>query len=870
MTAMMEQYLAIKRDYEDFILMYRLGDFYEMFFDDAIKASRALEITLTGRDCGEEERAPMCGVPFHSCDPYIKKLVEKGYKVAICEQTEDPAAAKGIVKREVVRVITPGTLTDGEMIESSDSNYLSTLVFDDDSVAIAFCDIATGRVNATYFTNLAPSEVNTRVINEIAVFSPSELLVPTLPKENTKIADYVSSNGKCLLNTTEKDLFDTLDTTLILSRLPECKAVLDTHSNSTLNSCIAFLIAYLSDTQKKQFDQIREIRVYDESSFMALDAASRRSLEITEKMRVREKKGSLLGVLDKTKSSVGARLLRRWLEKPLLNCTAIKHRQDAIKDFIGDPIMRDTVREILSDTQDLERILTKLMYSNPNAKDLKAVENTLRRFLSLSKALKTTNSEMLSRIKESTTEALFHELVGIIDKISRAIVDNPPFSVREGGMIKEGYNEDVDELNSIIKDGGAYISAIESRERELTGIKNLKVSYNKVFGYYIDITKSYANLVPDRYIRKQTLVNSERYITSELKDMESRILGARDKITGLEYNLFCEIVAVVTEHSELIRQCSEIIATLDTVASLAEVAVENNYVCPEVDNSEVLELVNSRHPVVEKFSDTFFVPNDAHFDSKNNRVAIITGPNMAGKSTYMRQIALIVIMAQMGSFVPAKSARVGIVDKIFTRVGASDDLASGQSTFMLEMTEVAYILNNATSKSLILYDEIGRGTSTFDGMSIAKAVLEYTAKKIGAKTLFATHYHELAELENTLDGVKNYNIAAKKKNDTVVFLRKIIEGSVDDSYGIEVAQLAGVTPEVIRLARANLKLLEKNKVNISLSSAEAEEEVCDNISFDDISETALVDKLKSIDINALTPYESMSLLYELIKIANNK
>ena len=871
MTPMMEQYFEIKNQYKDFILMYRLGDFYEMFFDDALKASKALEITLTGRDCGEEERAPMCGIPFHSCDPYIKKLVEKGFKVAICEQTEDPSQAKGIVKREVVRIITPGTLTNGEMIEGEASNYLSTLVFADDTVAIAFCDIATGEINATYFSGLSVKEINTKIINEIAVYSPVELLTPSVPNENTPIIEYVYSSGKCLVNTSEKELFDSLDTSLVLSKTPNCLKVLKEHDNIALTSAVAFLITYLSETQKKPFEQIKELNVYNENSFMAIDASSRRSLEITEKMRVREKKGSLLGVLDKTKSSVGARLLKRWLEKPLLNCSQIKMRQNAIKDFIADPIMRDSIREKISQTQDLERLLTKLLYSNPNAKDLKAIENTLACVLDLGVLLRTCNSELLGEIKGKCLSEFSNELASLVNKINSAIKDQPPFSVREGGMIKPGYNQEVDELTSILEDSSAYVSAIENNERQITGIKTLKISYNKVFGYYIEVSNSFKDLVPERYIRKQTLVNGERFITSELKDVESRILGAKDKITALEYSLFMELVNYVSQHDDLIRECSNIISTLDVTSCLAEVAVENNYVCPEVDNSDILELVNSRHPVVEKYLDSFFVPNDAYFDGSGNRTAIITGPNMAGKSTYMRQVALTVIMAQVGSFVPAKSARVGIVDKVFTRVGASDDLASGQSTFMLEMTEVAYILNNATSKSLILYDEIGRGTSTFDGMSIAKAVLEYTVKKIGAKTMFATHYHELSELEGTLEGVKNYNIAAKKKNDTVVFLRKILKGHADDSYGIEVAQLAGVNQEVIKRAKANLKLLEKNKVNIAIDKpVEDVEEEMQNISFDDLAENEIVDKLKSIDINALTPYESMSLLYELIKMANNK
>ena len=871
MTPMMEQYFEIKKQYEDFILMYRLGDFYEMFFDDAIRASKALEITLTGRDCGEKERAPMCGVPFHSCDPYIKKLIEKGYKVAICEQTEDPALAKGIVKREVTRVITPGTITDGGMMESTSSNYLSTLVFLGNSAAISFCDISTGNISATYASDLSVAEVNTKIINEIAVYSPSELLCPSIPKEYLGIIEYINSTGKCLVNTTEKELFDSLDVDGIISRNKVCKDALFSHGCPALNSAVAFLIAYLTETQKKPFDHVKHLNVYDETSFMAIDASSRRSLEITEKMRTGEKKGSLLGVLDKTKSSVGARLLKRWLEKPLINCTQIIMRQDAVKDFVADPVMRDNVREKLSETQDLERLLTKALYSNPNARDLKAIEKTLLCVMELSALLKTTNSQILSEIKNKCVNASQNGIIELVKLLRASISEDPPVSVRDGGMIAKGFNKDVDELTSIIQDSEAYILAVEDAEREATGIKGLKVRYNKVFGYYIEVSKMHTDMVPDRYIRKQTLVNGERYITSELKELEGKILGAKDKVTALEYNLFMQIVAKVAEYDDAIRECSELLATLDVISSFAEVAVTNNYVCPEIDNSDVLELYNSRHPVVENYIDSYFVPNDAYFDSKNNRVALITGPNMAGKSTYMRQVAIAVIMAQAGSFIPAKSARIGIVDKIFTRVGASDDLASGQSTFMLEMTEVAYILDHATNRSLILYDEIGRGTSTFDGMSIAKAVLEYTVKHIGAKTMFATHYHELSSMEGVLDGVNNYNIAAKKKNDSIVFLRKIIRGAVDDSYGIEVAKLAGVNDEVIKKAKANLRSLENNKLNLNLNTqAISDDDVSENISFDDIIETQLVDKLKKIDINALTPYESMSILYELIKIANNK
>ena len=871
MTPMMEQYLEIKEQYKDYILMYRLGDFYEMFFEDALIASKAMEITLTGRDCGEEERAPMCGVPFHSCDQYIKRLVEKGFKVAICEQMEDPSQAKGIVRREVVRIITPGTLTDGDMLDGESSNYLATLVFSGaDDVAVSFCDISSGKIYATYCRNLAPEEVNSHVINELAAFAPTELLVSDIPKQNTQIITFAKNSIKCLVNDSETDLLAALDEKQIFAKHPVCINALNEHDSRALEMSVAFLIAYLTETQKRQIVQINELNVYSENSYLALDASSRRSLEVTQNMRTRDKKGSLLGILDKTKTAVGARLLRNFLEKPLLNCNNIRARQLAVSDFVNNQAMRDSIRQALSGTQDLERLITKIIYSNPNAKDLKAVENTLRTLLSLSDSIEPSKSDILVSIKEKCAGENTEHIKTLVDYINAAIVDEPPFSVRDGGMIKAGFNEDVDELNTIMREGASYISSIEAGERELTGIKNLKISYNKVFGYYIEVSKSQTSLVPDRYIRKQTLVNGERYITSELKEMESKILGAKERIVALEYSIFSDVASHIAKCEDIIRECSAMIAKLDVFASLAEVACANNYICPEVDVSDVIDIVDSRHPVVEKYIDTFFVPNDFHFDAKDNRVMLITGPNMAGKSTYMRQLALIVIMAQAGSFVPAKSARIGIVDKIFTRVGASDDLASGQSTFMLEMTEVAYILNNATAKSLILYDEIGRGTSTFDGMSIAKAVLEYTAgNKIGAKTLFATHYHELSAMEGKVPGVKNYNIAAKKKKDTVVFLRKILPGAVDDSYGIEVAQLAGVAPEVIKRAKANLAQLEKVRIMPEEEAQVDEAEEFENMSFADISSNAIIERLKKTDVNSLTPYECMSELYELVKIANN-
>ena len=872
MTPMMEQYLQIKEQYKDYILMYRLGDFYEMFFEDAIAASKALEITLTGRDCGEKERAPMCGVPFHSCDPYIKRLVEKGYKVAICEQMENPAEVKGIVRREVVRIITPGTLTDGAMLDGDKSNYLATIVFEGQDAAVSFCDISSGCIYSTYCRNSAPDEINSKIINELASFTPTELLTIAVPVANYGILDYAKTSLKCLVNDCETALYNSLDEDLVFSKNPVCATALKPHGCHALDMSAAFLMAYLAETQKKDFVQIKELYVYNENSYLSLDASSRRSLEITQKMRTGEKKGSLLGILDRTKSAVGARLLKNYLEKPLLNPAQIRQRQLAVSDFVKDPIMREGVREIISSTQDLERLITKILYSNPNAKDLKAVENTLKSLLSLAELIVPDESELLAQMRAKCSAEKTERIMTIVDTINRAIVDEPPFSVRDGGMIKEGFNADVDELNTIIKQGGAYISAIETAEREATGIKGLKISYNKVFGYYIEVSKSYVSMVPDRYLRKQTLVNGERYITEELKEMEARILGARERITSLEYSIFSEVAKFVAQNEDIIRECSSIIATLDVFASLADVASTNNYVCPEVDNSDVIDIIDSRHPVVEKYIDTFFVPNDVHMDKSDNRVMLITGPNMAGKSTYMRQLALIVIMAQAGSFVPAKSARIGVVDKIFTRVGASDDLASGQSTFMLEMTEVAYILENATSNSLILYDEIGRGTSTFDGMSIAKAILEYTAgKKIGAKTLFATHYHELSAMEGKVDGIKNYNIAAKKKKDEVVFLRKILRGSADDSYGIEVAQLAGVVPEVIKKAKENLARLEKSHITLGVEEeTNTQDNEFENISFEDVSNTILVDRLKKIDVNTLTPYECMTELYELVKIANNE
>ncbi|MBE6538957.1 MAG: DNA mismatch repair protein MutS, partial [Ruminococcaceae bacterium] len=850
----------IKKQYKDYLLFYRLGDFYEMFFDDAKVASRELDLTLTGRDCGEAERAPMCGVPFHSSESYIGKLIEKGYKVAICEQTEDPALAKGLVKREVVRVVTPGTLLETNLLSEARNNYLCTVYVCENECGISFADVSTAQVYATEFGG---EDMLLHLKNEIGAYAPSEIIFNIGLSKVVSIENFLRERSNALISENQPHRFEYDDAVGAIEAQFGADALEKIRGKRALACAVGALLGYVKETQKGDISYIKELNVYGDGQFLEMDVNTRRNLELTETMRTKEKKGSLLWVLDKTKTAAGARMLRKWIESPLLSAKAIALRQSAVKEFFENFMLREETSVLLSDVLDLERLISKIVYGTANAKDLRAVANTLKVVPEIKKLLSACESPELLRIVKD-----IDELADVLGAIECSIVDDPPFSVRDGGMIRDGYNADVDYLRSVMSDGKGWIAKIEAEEREVTGIKTLKIGYNRVFGYYIEVTKSFLDMVPDRYIRKQTLTGCERYITQDLKDKESTILGAADKICSLEYDLFQQIRAFVADSSERIQKTAALLATIDVYMSLGAVAAHNKYVCPEVEDGDAIYIKDGRHPVVEQFvKDTYFVPNDVDLDCRQKRLMLITGPNMAGKSTYMRQVALITVMAQIGSFVPASDARIGIVDKVFTRVGASDDLASGQSTFMLEMNEVAYILKNATRRSLIVYDEIGRGTSTFDGMSIARAIAEYTnSKKIGAKTLFATHYHELTTLEDEFEGIVNYNIAAKKRGDSITFLRKIVKGSTDDSYGIEVAKLAGLPNEVVKRAKEVLSSIEKNApVFKSSEGAEQADEPIDDtlISFDDLMREQAIEELKSVDLNTLSPYEAMQLLFEL-------
>ncbi len=854
MTLMMQQYLQIKERHKDAILFYRLGDFYEMFFDDAKIASKELELTLTGRSCGEEERAPMCGVPFHSADIYIGRLVAKGYKVVICEQMEDPAAAKGIVRRDIVRVVTPGTVIDNTQLDDSKNNYICSLCVND-GAALCFFDVSTGEMIATGFDKYAPDSI----LNELAKFMPKEIMANKELSELPEVEFFVNNRLNAFVSRGKEELFGYNGCLAALTKQFSSQAY-DTKERGRETVCaIGALLQYVTDTQKTDMANVSGLRFCENGEFLELDVATRRNLELCQTMRSQDKKGSLLSVLDRTGTSAGARMLRRWVEQPLVNANKIGRRQRAVSELVSNFMAREEIAERLRHVLDLDRLMTKLVYGTANAKDLRAIAATA----SLIPDIKELTSSFVS---EELSDIHLHldTLSDIRELIERSIIEEPPFSLREGGFIKRGFNPEADELYEIVHNGKKYIERIAEEERERTGIKNLKISFNRVFGYYIEVTKSNLSEVPDRYIRKQTLVNAERFITEELKEKESLILGSSDRLNALEYELFTQIRDRVSSEVKRVQQTASLLAKLDCYVSLSDVAVRNGYTCPEIEYGNAIVIKEGRHPVVEQFArDGYFVPNDTLLDTNHNRLALITGPNMAGKSTYMRQVALIVLMAQIGSFVPAKEARIGIVDKIFTRVGASDDLASGTSTFMLEMNEVAYILKNATSRSLIIYDEIGRGTSTFDGMSIARAVAEYTAgKKLGAKTMFATHYHELTVLEKEIQGVVNYNIAAKKKGDDITFLRKIVRGATDDSYGIEVAKLAGVPNEVIRRAKEVLtNLVSENARPIEKKGRES------TITFDDYKADEVREKLLNVDVDLLTPVEALNFLNELKKIA---
>ena len=861
MTPMMEQYFEIKNKYRDHLLFYRLGDFYEMFFDDAITASRVLELTLTGRDCGEAERAPMCGVPFHSSEGYIARLIEKGFKVAICEQVEDPATAKGLVKRDVIRVITPGTVIETSMLTEQKNNYLCALYLTETAYGVCFADVSTAEVHATVIEGDMMDE---HLVNELGTYMPREVISNLPASKFPMAADYIAAHN-VMLSDNQLWRFDYLNCQDRVKRQFGDAIREDIPENKTVVCAVGALLDYLIETQKSDLSHIKELDVYSEGQYLELDVNTRRNLELTETMRTKEKKGSLLWVLDRTKTSPGARMLRHWVEHPLLSPAHITRRQSAVEELCGSFMLREELAEQLSHVLDLERLVTKIVYGTANAKDLRAVYSTAAVLPEIRRQLESCESEELRGIWRD-----LDTLEDICDEIGRAICEEPPFTVREGGMIAAGYDPEVDRLRSIMEDGQGWVEAVAAEEKERTGIRTLKVGYNKVFGYYIEVSKSFVDQVPETYIRKQTLANCERYITQELKDMEATILGARDKVCALEYEIFNRIRCFVAERSERIQRTATLLAKTDVYQSLASVASRNRYVKPEIAEDDRVTIRDGRHPVVEKFvKDAYFVPNDVDIDTRDNRLMLITGPNMAGKSTYMRQVALIVLLAQIGSFVPAAEAHVGVVDKIFTRVGASDDLASGQSTFMLEMNEVAYILRNATKKSLIIYDEVGRGTSTFDGMSIARAIIEYTAgRRIGAKTLFATHYHELTSMEGEYDGVVNYHIAAKKRGDSITFLRKIVRGSTDDSYGIEVAKLAGLPNEVIRRAKEVLAAVEQSSqavrdaVDGDGSGRKKTAADTDIISMDDMMNDRLIEELRAVDINTLSPYECMNLLFE--------
>ena len=859
LTPMMKQYLEIKKDNPDSILFFRLGDFYEMFADDAKLASRELDLTLTSRDHGkhakpEEERVPMCGIPYHASEAYIARLIAKGYKVAICEQMEDPATAKGLVKRDIIRVVTPGTVIDAACLEDKSSNFLCGIYMDSQNAGVAFCDISTGKTHLTAFDG--PDRVE-HVINELGRFSPAEAILNDGACSEKALTDTLTEKFRCRVENGGEGRFRLAEAEKNIRRQFGEEAFRRLpRNNPAAAMALGGLLNYLYETQKTDLSHINDLDYYEQGRFMELDLTARRNLELTETLRGQEKKGSLLWVLDKTKTPMGGRMLRSWLERPLLSVTAIVKRNSAVAALVENTIAREELIAAMTGLGDMERLIGRIVYGTAGGRDLVSLRSAIERLPALREQLAAFSG---GRLAELAGE--LEDLTEIGAHIGAAICDEPPFSVREGGFIRDGYNEEVDRLRHIMNGGKGVLAEIEAKEKEKTGIRTLKIGYNKVFGYYIEVSNSFKDQVPDTYIRKQTLVNGERYITQELKDLEHEILTASDRVVALEYELFTALRQEISAQSARIQKTAAAVAELDALVSFAAVAVRNHYCRPTVDESGVIEIHDGRHPVVEQMlKDSLFVPNDTFMGEKEDRVAIITGPNMAGKSTYMRQVALIVLMAQMGAFVPAASARIGVVDRIFTRIGASDDLSAGQSTFMVEMTEVADILRHATKHSLLILDEIGRGTSTFDGMSIARAVLEYCADKklLGAKTLFATHYHELTELENTLPGTVNYNIAVKTRGEDIIFLRKILPGGADRSYGIEVAKLAGLPDKVVQRAKKILKELEEEN-GVQYVAARKEE---DQVSLTAIGEGEVLDALRRCQVETLTPLEAMNLIYE--------
>ena len=862
-SPMMQHYINMKEEYKDCILFYRLGDFYEMFFDDAIEVSRELELTLTGKECGMEERAPMCGIPYHAANVYIAKLIEKGYKVAICEQLEEPKNTKGMVKRGVVKIVTPGTVLDETVLDEKKNNYIMSIYKQGLFFGLAVCDVSTGDF---YATQIKETNNFSKLLDEIARYSPVEILTNELMSSTMEEMSKISQRfEKCYISKYDETYFD-----IDIEKVKNKHKILDMKDNEITEfkdkllvvSAVNALISYITQMQKMEIENINSIKIYNTTKYMALDITARRNLEITERMKDKSKKGTLLWVLDRTLTSMGGRHLRRWINDPLIDIEEIQNRLEGVRELKEDLILKADIGENLKKVYDIERLVGKISYGNANARDMVSLKNSLGKIPEIKQILSKTKSPMLRNLYENLDEVKeIHEL------IEKAIVEDPPIVIKEGNIIKNGYNEEADKYKEATTNGKKWLVELEAKEREKTGIKNLRISYNKVFGYYIEVTKSYLNLVPENYTRKQTLSTGERYITEELKKLEEDILGAEEKLVELEYNLFIDVRNKIALQIDRIQKSANIIATLDVLTSFAIVAEDMNYTMPEVNNGAEIIINNGRHPVIEKMLPRgSFIGNDTYLNKTSDRLSIITGPNMAGKSTYMRQVALITLMAQIGSFVPADKATIGVVDKIFTRVGASDDLSMGESTFMVEMMEVANILKDATSNSLIILDEIGRGTSTYDGLSIAWAVAKYISdtEKCGAKTLFATHYHELIELENEQEGVKNYSIAVKEKGEDIIFLRKIVKGGTDESYGIHVAKLAGVPKEVLKNANEILKNLErKSMLGQKKMEKEKKEEVAGQLSMYNYKIAEIAHEIDKINVEELTPIEALNILVKL-------
>ncbi len=855
LSPMMKQYFSVKNKCTDHILFFRLGDFYEMFFDDAIMVSKELELTLTGRDCGLEERAPMCGIPYHAADIYIKKLIENGHKVAICEQLTDPKETKGIVERDIIRIVTPGTLTESNLLDDSKNNYIGAVYVQDKTCAICFADISTGEV---HLFNKSSKDLQGEIINELSRFDPVEILFNGKFLDFKQVQDFIRNKMNVSVQLLDDECFDVKAKKEVILRQFNISDLdeISLHEGTVEAACVCGLFDYISDTQKSLVGRFTEIKRYNDNFFMELDLTARRNLELTETLRNKEKKGSLLWVLDHTKTSMGKRLLKSYIEQPLVKLAIITNRLDAVEQLCRKSVLQQELAEALSKVYDIERLMTRVMYKTATPRDVKSLSLTALQIPEIKRILGEFNAKLLVELNSK-----IDTLTDISNIIEKAIVDDPPVTAKEGGVIKDGFNEELDRLRHIIKGGKGIIDEIEQRERDATGIKSLKIGYNRVFGYYIEVTKSYYDLVPDTYIRKQTLANCERFITDELKKTENEILGANEKVLSLEANIFAEVRDYIAEQLVKVQETASSIAQLDVLCSFAYVSMKNEYTKPDIAIDGIIDIKDGRHPVVElMLNDEMYVPNDTYLDMNSNRMSIITGPNMSGKSTYMRQVALITLMAQIGCFVPAKSAKITIVDKIFTRVGASDDLTAGQSTFMVEMSEVADILKNATKQSLVILDEVGRGTSTFDGISIATSVAEYIAntRVLGCKTLFATHYHELIKLADRIDGVNNYSVAVKKIGEDIKFLRKIVPGGVDDSYGIEVAKLAGLPNKVLSRAKELLNEMELSKAQEKKSAVQD-----DQISFQSMGDDRILDRLKKTNVDEFTDAEAKAFLKEL-------